>query len=255
MNIRLLLSYKGTYFFGWQRQKAVRTVQGELEKALSELFQSPLSVIGSGRTDAGVHALGQVANFKTSKTLKNINLVKALNHLSPDDLSVRGAWEAPQEFHARFSVQKKHYQFFICNSETPPAIAREFVWWLPKKLNLKELNHMSLELLGTKDLRSFETSGSNMKEKVKTIFSAKWEQIQAHLYRFSITGSGFLKQGVRNIVGTQIDLIHKNKSEILFKDILLSQSRQKALGTAPSSGLFLTQVYYPQNLDRKCRKL
>ena len=255
MKIRLLLAYKGTDFLGWQKQKKGRTVQGDLEKTLSHLFQCSVSVTGSGRTDAGAHALGQVAHFKLPKILKKIHIVKALNHLTPNDLSVRGAWQAPESFHARFSVIKKTYQFFISNSQFPPALSREFLYWLPQVIDLKKLNEMTKEILGKNDLRSFETSGSDTKEKTKTIFSAKWDQVGTSLYRFSITGSGFLKQGVRNIVGTQLDLLREKDSKSRFKDILLSCSRQKALGTASSSGLYLTYVYYPQNLDRKCRKL
>lgn len=255
MRIRLLLSYKGTHFSGWQRQKKDRTVQGELEKAISELFQTSISLVGSGRTDAGVHALGQVAHFDVSKSLKKLNLVKALNHLSPDDISTKGAWEAPEVFHARFSAKKKTYHFFICNSKTPPAIARDFVWWLAKPLDVMKLNKMSQLLIGRHNFSSFETSGSDVKEKEKTIFSAKWSQIHPQLYRFSITGSGFLKQGVRNMVGTQVDLFSKKNYKARFQEIFKSQSRSKALGTAPGSGLYLIQVYYPQILDRKCRRL
>ena len=255
MKIRLLISYKGTYFLGWQKQKEGPTIQGELEKALSKLYQMPIPVVGSGRTDAGVHALGQVAHFETLTALPTKSIVKALNHLSPNDISIKAAWKAPKEFHARFSAQKKTYQFFICNSDTPPAITKDLVWWLPQDLDLKRLNRMGQMLLGHHDLSSFETSGSDIKNKKRTIFQVKWESIDPHLHRFSITGSGFLKQGVRNIVGTQVDLMRKKESEACFKKILSSCSREEALGTAPSSGLYLIKVYYPEILDRKCRKL
>lgn len=256
MKIRLLLSYQGTNFYGWQRQKKARTVQGEVEKALSHLFQKPLSVTGSGRTDTGVHALGQTAHFEiASDSWKSLNIVTALNHLTPPDISFHGAWKAPKEFHARFSAQKKTYSFFISTTPSPPAVGRDFVYWHPQELSLKILQNLAQNLVGTKDFKSFQTSGSSTDQTVKTIYSANWMKIAPFLYRFDITGDGFLRQMVRNLVGTQLALLKEETPDKLIRDILESHNRKMAFAPAPGQGLYLKEVFYPPELDKQCSRL
>ena len=258
MRIRLLLSYQGTDFYGWQRQKKGRTVQGEMEKALSRVFQKSLPLVGSGRTDTGVHALGQTAHFEISPSAwKSLNIVAALNHLTPPDISLLAAWKAPEEFHARFSAQKKTYSFFISTTPSPPALGRDFVYWHPtdKKLNLEKLQKMAQILVGKKDFKSFQSSGSSTNQTIKTIYSAQWVNPSPFLYRFDITGDGFLKQMVRNLVGTQLALLGERAPVRLIKDILKSQNRKSAFAPAPGRGLYLRKVFYPQELDKKCVRL
>ena len=251
MKIRLLLSYQGTHFYGWQKQKKQRTVQGDMEKALSNLFQKSLSLVGSGRTDAGVHALGQNAHFELSEnSLKKINLIKALNHLSPEDVSVLGAWKVPPDFHARFSARRKSYLFLILNSPQAPALFRDFVWWLPQNLSLQKLQKMSQVFLGKQDFKSFQSSGSEVQNTTKHIYRSQWTKVSPSLYSYEITGSGFLKQMVRNIVGSQIALLKHKNPEKALKNILQSRNRRKAFPAAPGKGLFLKKVFYPTALDR-----
>jgi len=253
VKIRLLLSYKGTDFFGWQKQKNQRTVQGEIEKSLNKLFNKSISVVGSGRTDAGVHALGQEAHFEINeKDLQKIDLFQALNHLLANDISVLDVWEAPKDFHARFSAQKKTYQYFIFHSASPPALFQDYVWWIKWPIHFVQLKSLAKVFKGTKDFKSFQSAGSDVKETLKTIYTSRWMQLSSNLYAYEITGSGFLKQMVRNIVGTQIDILKKPDSKAKLYDILASKDRRQALSAAPPQGLYLKEVFYPSALDRKC---
>lgn len=256
MKIRLLLSYKGSRFFGWQKQKSKRTVQEEIEKSLFQLFKKKISIVGSGRTDAGVHALGQNAHLELEdSSLKNISLKPALNHLLPEDISVLNCWKAPQEFQARFSAVKKSYLYFIWTEDSPPVLFRDLIYWRKGDLPLEKLQKMSKLIIGTKDFKSFQSSGSDVKNTVRTIYQSKWLQLSPSIYCYEITGSGFLKQMVRNLVGTYIDLLKEKNPQQKLKSILACRDRRSALGTAPGQGLYLKKVFYPSSLDRACKEL
>ena len=256
MKIRLLLSYKGSQFFGWQRQKDKRTVQEEMEKALFQLFQKRILVTSSGRTDTGVHALGQSAHIELEEgCLKNIPLKKALNHLLPKDISVLESWKAPKEFHARFSAKKKSYLYFIWTGDSPPVLFSDLLWWRKDGLILEKLEKMAGLILGVKDFKSFQNSGSNVKDTVRTVYQSKWNQVSPSLYCYKITGSGFLKNMIRNLVGTYMGLLKSKNPEKKLKDILNRRDRQAALKTAPGQGLYLRRVYYPLKMERACSKL
>ena len=255
MKIRLLLSYKGTNFFGWQKQSSQRTVQGEIEKILLRLFKRKISLVGSGRTDAGVHALGQSAHFELEKDLKNIDLKKALNSLFPFDISVLDCWKAPVDFHARFSAKKKTYNYFIFTGDSPPVLFRDLVWWNKGDLDLEKLNKISEEIVGTKDFKSFQSSGSDVKNTVRTIYESRWIKVSNSLYCYKITGSGFLKQMVRNLVGTYTGLLKEKRANQKLKQILRALDRREALSPAPSEGLYLKRVFYSSSLDKTCYKI
>ena len=256
MKVRLLLSYEGTNFLGWQRQKTGRTVQNELEKTLQSLFQQKIRVTASGRTDRGVHALGQVTHFEIpEKKMKSINLIKALNHLSPPDIAVMEAWKAPEDFHARFSAKKKAYLFLISTQKTAPALFRHFVWWQPRVLDIKKLQEMSQILIGQHDFQSFQASGSTVSDTIRSIYKVQWQQLQPSLLCFTVVGSGFLRQMVRIIVGTQVEILKQGLSVSGFQAILESQDRKKAFSPAESSGLYLKEVFYPESLDRRCVRI
>ena len=251
MKIRLLLSYKGQGFFGWQKQRDKRTVQGEIEQALFRLFRKKISVIGSGRTDTGVHALGQTAHFELEETLsKKISLKPALNHLLPDDISVLESWKVPEKFHARFSAIKKSYLYFIWTGDSPPVLFRDLVWWKKGELPLEKLQKMSRQILGVKDFKSFQSSGSEVKDTVRQIYQSQWTELSPSFYCYKITGSGFLKQMVRNLVGTYMDLLKEKNPQKKLNSILACRDRRTALRTAPGQGLYLRKVFYPSSLDR-----
>ena len=254
MKIRLLLSYKGGGFFGWQRQKNQRTVQGEIEHSLSQLFGKKISLIGSGRTDTGVHALGQTAHFELPE-LGKIALKPALNSLLPKDIAVLNCWKAPKHFHARASAIKKSYLYFIWVADHPPVLCPDLLWWKNQNLKLKQLNKLSSVILGERDFKSFQNSGSQVKSTVRSIYESEWVKLSPILYCYHITGSGFLKQMVRNLVGTFIDLLKHKQPEPILKDILSQKDRKAALRTAPGQGLYLKQVFYPSSLDKACVSL
>ena len=256
MKFKLLLSYEGSQFKGWQKQKHQRTVQGELEQALTDFFKEKISLVGAGRTDAGAHAFGQVAHFE-HPSLKTVpdQLLQACNHLSPKDISVRGAWLVPPRFHARFSAIKKSYRYYILNSAVAPALGRNLVWWRPYSINLKQLQKMGQALVGKQDFKSFQNQGSPVKTTVKTIYSANWFLVNEHVYCFEITGTGFLKQMVRNLVGAQIKFMDKKNPVELMRGLLEEKKRSPVYTTSPSHGLYLTQVFYSQELDRSSKKL
>lgn len=256
MKIRLLLSYKGSRFFGWQKQKDKRSVQEELEKTLFNLFRKKIPVAGSGRTDAGVHALGQNAHFELDENkLKNIPLTKALNALLPEDISILESWKAPEEFHARFSAKKKSYMYLVWTGDSPPVLFRDLIWWRKGDLPLDKLQKMSQLIIGEKDFKSFQSAGSPVKNTVRHIYQSQWKKISPSLYSYEITGSGFLKQMMRNLIGAYMDLLKEKNPEKRLKEILSRRSRKAALGTAPGRGLYLKKVFYPFSLDRACKRI
>lgn len=256
MRIKLLLSYDGTQYGGWQKQKDSKpTIQGSLEEALSKILNQPINTIGSGRTDAGVHATGQVVHFDTSSWPKGLQLVKALNSLTPNDIVTKMAWEAPADFHALASAEEKTYKYFIHNSPVPTALKHRFTAWVRHPLDIHQLNALSAPLLGEHDFKSFQTSGTDVPNTVRNILDLNWEKKERHTVVFTIRGNGFLKQMVRNIVGTLLDLHKRGESPQRLLEILAAQDRSKALSTAPANGLFLCHVKYPRALDNKCRKI
>ena len=257
MKVRLLLSYKGSDFFGWQRQDQHRTVQAEIEKSLFKIFKREVTVVGSGRTDAGVHALGQTAHFEIQEDLlKNKNLKKALNAVLPGDISVLECWKAPENFHARASAVKKTYLYFIFTGDSSPVLFPDLVWWRKGgELKLEKLKDLSQVFMGTWDFKSFQNSGSEVESSVRQIHTSLWNQLSDSFYFYKITGSGFLKQMVRNIVGTSIELLKFERASQKLEGILLAKDRKQALITAPSQGLYLKKVFYPSSLDKACRPL
>ena len=265
MKIRILLSYKGSRFFGWQRQKHQRTVQSELEKSLFQIFQKKILVIGSGRTDTGVHALGQTAHFeieesllkkkKLSYDLENNKLKQALNAVCPSDIAVLDCWEAPLDFHARSSAVKKTYLYFLFTGDSPPVLFSDLIWWRKEPLELKKLNRLAQVFIGNQDFKSFQNSGSTVGSTVRKVSVSCWTQLSTSLYCYKITGSGFLKQMVRNIVGTSVELVNLEGSVKKLEQILHSKDRKQAFKTAPGQGLYLKEVFYPPSLDKACRLL
>ena len=265
MKIRLLLSYKGSHFFGWQRQKQYRTVQEELEKSLFQIFKKEILVTGSGRTDTGVHALGQSAHFEIEESLlkakkflgslEKTNLKQALNAVCPPDISILDCWEAPLGFHARASAIKKTYLYFLFTGDSPPVLFSDLIWWRKGSLNMKKLNDLAKLFKGNQDFKSFQNSGSTVKSTTRKVFISRWTKLSSSLYCYKITGSGFLKQMARNIVGTSLELLSFEQSTQKLQQILKAKDRKQALKTAPSQGLYLKEVSYPSSLDKACRLL
>jgi len=240
-NIKLTLEYDGTNFSGWQLQPKVRTVQGELETALRQLLQQGVRVIGSGRTDVGVHALGQVANFKTTTMLSLPSIQKGLNALLARDVVVLHVEEVSEDFHARYSAQKREYRYVI--STRPRAVGRFYAWYVRYPLDVEKMQEASQCLLGEHDFRSFSLSGSPVKHYRCKVERAAWTE-GADEVIFEIVADRFLRGMVRSIVGTMVQLCAAKVPVEQVKAILESQDRRAAGPTAPARGLFLTKVYY-----------
>jgi len=257
MKVVLLVSYDGTDFCGWQRQKKHRhasplpNIQETIELALSALLNEEISLSGSGRTDAGVHAINQVCHFETSKKIPK-DLCWALKAKLPPTIVAKKAWLAPDEFHSTISATKKTYRYWIWNHSRGSALLNRYSWWIRLPLELNHLNAISSTILGKHDFESFRSEGTPVKHSIRTVEKAIWVRKKSGLLEFSITGSGFMKQMVRNIVGTHLDICFAKVSDAeaaaKMKKILAAKDRTQAGRAAPPQGLFLEKVYYPTRL-------
>ncbi len=258
--IKFTVAYDGTDFCGWQKQNHADkpSVAQSIEEGLAELFREKISLFASGRTDAGVHALNQVCHFDTSwseEKLKKLNLPMALRHKLPDSIAVKKVWLAPDDFHSTLSPEKKTYRFLIHNNDKKSVFLQRFTQWERKPLDLDYLNQCSNYLLGEHDFKSFQSVGSSVVHTVRTISQANWVWKKPGVAQFTITGTGFLKQMVRNIVGTELLLQRKGSSPSKMEEIIKAQDRKVAGPPSDPQGLYLMRVYYPLDLDNRCREL
>lgn len=259
-NVKLLVSYDGTDYCGWQKQKEHKhgpekaSIQETLEKALSKILNEPIDLCASGRTDAGVHAMGQVAHFVTSRKLPK-DLCWAVRSLLPPSIAVKEAWLAPSEFHSTLSATHKTYRYWIWNSPRPSALLARYSLWIRQGLDLDYLNQQAQFLVKNQDFKSFQSVGTPVLHTVREVYRARWSLRKKNLVEFEITGSGFLKQMVRNIVGTQLDLCMKGQPFEKIDEILKALDRKRAGPAAAPQGLFLSRVYYPRELDIQCRQI
>lgn len=256
--IRFTVAYRGTGLCGWQKQKHMKepSVAGLLEEALQKVLNEPVSLYASGRTDAGVHALNQVCHFDTTRVFSpKWDFCWAVNSQLPPFIVVKKAWIAPDDFHATISATHKTYKYLLLNRHRPSPFLQPYSHWLRKPLNLDFLNECSQFVVGTHDFKSFQSEGTPVQSTVRTIYRAGWRHKRADMLEFSVTGSGFLKQMVRNIVGTQLMLERKGLKSALMAEIMASHDRKNAGPPAPAEGLYLYRVYYPSTLDNQCREL
>ncbi len=242
--IRLLLEYDGTRYHGWQRQRSDLSIQQVIEAALERLTGEQAALIGSGRTDAGVHALGQVASFRTRSTIPLKAFHEGLNSLLPYDIAVLEAREAPPGFHARKSARAKTYEYRILNRLSRSPLHHHYGWWISHRLDLAAMAATALALPGEHDFSAFRASRSGNLNPVRTIFAAHWHTHSGGWLRFTITGNGFLRGMVRSLVGTMVE-VGKGKAEpALMVELLKSGERRLAGPTAPAQGLYLVEVAY-----------
>ncbi len=240
-NIRLTLEYDGTAFSGWQYQPGRRTVQGILEEKLSELLGEKVSAIGSGRTDAGVHALGQVANFMTSKKIPLQAFRQGLNRLLPRDLAVLDAKEAKPDFHARFDARRRLYRYQIVTERSP--VRERFAWFVKYDLSFEILKRTAGQVVGRHDFTSFSSAQAEIDNYVVEVGRAKWIK-KGDALAFEIEADRFLHNMVRILVGTMVDMARRKMDPGLMSEILRARDRKKAGRTAPPQGLFLVKVTY-----------
>jgi tRNA pseudouridine38-40 synthase len=242
-NIKLILCYDGTDFHGWQRQPSVRTVQQVLEEALEQLTGARPSTDASGRTDAGVHALGQVVHFLTASRHAPETFVRALNALMPRDVRVLDAEEMPQSFHATLDAQSKRYRYEIDNARIASPFRLRYSWHVPLPLEECSMARAGASLLGRHDFRSFETDWPNRMSSVRTIVDLAVER-RGDSVTIEVEADGFLYNMVRSIAGTLVLVGSGKRPEAWVAAVLAAQNRVEAGPTAPPQGLCLVAVRY-----------
>ncbi|WP_165228690.1 tRNA pseudouridine(38-40) synthase TruA [Aquisphaera insulae] len=242
-NIKLTLTYDGTDFHGWQNQPGLRTVQGVLEEAIEGLTQARPSTTASGRTDAGVHALGQVVHFYTASRHPREVFIKALNAMLPKDVRVLDAEEMPQAFHATLDARSKRYRYVIDNAAIASPFQLRTSWHVSRPLDVAAMERAGRALLGRHDFRSFETEWPNRTSSVRTILDLTVQRSESQVM-IEVEADGFLYNMVRTIAGTLVLVGSGRRPEGWVGDVLRAESRVEAGPTAPPQGLFLLKVRY-----------
>ncbi len=240
--IKITLEYKGTNFFGWQKQDGKRTVQAEIERALFDLTGQNIEVAGSGRTDRGVHALGQVASFEMEHSIPLANLKIALNDLLPPDIRISKV-EEKADFHARFSAKQKTYQYIVQTGGQRKAIKSDLVGFYPFEVDFQKMQSAAKLLVGKHNFHGFCSSETAVKNFEREIFDIKISK-RGRIFKFDVTGNGFLYNMVRIIVGTLLDVGRGKLCEDDIKKALATGERKYAGITMEPCGLYLKQVKY-----------
>lgn len=242
-NIKLIIEYDGIEFCGWQKQPEQRTVQGEIEKALRKITREDINIIGSGRTDSGVHATGQVANFFTNSNIPVHKFALALNSVLSKDVTIKESYEADEEFHSRYSAKGKEYKYLIYNQRVRSPLLRHYTYHVPYELDLVKINRAGEDFIGEHDFRSFMASGRDVDNTVRRIDKLSINR-DNNIIEIVVRGNGFLYNMVRIMVGTLIDIGIGKISQDNIPNILLSKNRQNAGHTAKPQGLYLEKVFY-----------
>jgi len=249
-NLKVTIAFDGTDFSGWQKQLSAPTIQGELERVLERITNAPVILHGAGRTDAGVHALGMVASFETHSQISLTALMRGTNAILPLSIRIIKAESVVPDFHARFSALSKTYLYSIETGPIQSPITRLYAVHIPQDLAINAMQQCLQILIGTHDFASFEASGSRDKTlttgrgSVRTLAEATLKKINSTEIQFVLTGDGFLRHMVRNIVGTLLEVGKGRKTVEEFKTILEAKNRSAAAATAPAHGLFLKEVHY-----------
>ena len=242
-NYKLILIYDGGRYDGWQAQKGRITLQETLEQCLFEICAEKVKIIASGRTDAGVHAMGQTVNFHTTKKIQVTELKKKCNEQLPEFMKVKLAEEVPEKFHSRYDAVEKTYCYTLDLSEKPRVFTRRYAYSIPENLEIKSMEAAAKYFIGTYDFRSFTSEKRKDKDTVRTIKSI--EMIEENQYlKIYVTGEGFLYHMVRIIVGTLLEVGQGKRKPEEIRGILQSKNRYKAGFMAPAHGLMLVEVVY-----------
>jgi len=243
-NLKLILEYDGTGLAGWQRQVDRPSVQGHVENALQRLTGEKASVVAAGRTDAGVHALGMAAHFKTNSHIADSEMMRGLNALLPSQIAAKAVEEMPLSFHARFDARSKIYDYNIFVSPVRSTINRHFAWHIRQNLNREAMTEALEFIRGEHDFASFQSVGSIVKSTTRRMIDVEFADQASGEIQISIEGDGFLRHMVRAIVGTIVEVGRGRFTTMDFKEILEARDRSKAGATAPARGLFLREVRY-----------
>jgi tRNA pseudouridine38-40 synthase len=242
-NIKLLIEYDGTNYCGWQRQLNGITIQEIMENTLYKITSEKTHIIASGRTDSGVHALSQVANFKTESKIEDISFLKAFNSLLPKDIVVKDAITVDDNFHSQHNAKSKIYRYYILNRSYPSSFDYRFSWHIRYPLNIDEMREGGAFLKGNHDFSSFRSSTCEAKNPVRTLSRLDIEKAGDKIILW-FEADGFLKQMVRNIVGTLVFVGNGRFKPQTMQKILENRNRTFAGPTAPPQGLFLVEVKY-----------
>jgi tRNA pseudouridine38-40 synthase len=263
-SFRITLAYDGTDFIGWQRQAAGTSIQGLLEDAARALDDRKVTVIGAGRTDAGVHALGQVAAFRLERTIATDSLVRAMNARLPETVRILEASEVPAGFHPQFDARAKTYRYRMWNADAMSPFERRYTWHLPGRLDVDAMRAAAMLLEGEHDFAAFQGTGSEGATTVRRVLASRiadcglriggglWtarpqsatRNPQSALVEYEITGSGFLRHMVRAIAGSLVEVGRGRQAPDWIARVMASRDRCAAGQTAPASGLFLVGVDY-----------
>lgn len=244
-NIRCTIQYEGTRYKGWQKQESSEnTLQGKLEMLLSRMCSEPVEVFASGRTDAGVHALGQVINFHTSSTMPVKEMLSYMNRYLPEDIGVIAAEEVDNRFHSRLNACGKCYCYQVINSEVPDVFRRRYALEHPQPLNLQKMKQAAELLCGEHDFKAFTSAKKGKKSTVRRIDSIIIEE-QNNFLTFTFRGNGFLYHMVRILMGTLLEVGRGERKPESMTALLESKDREKAGSLVPAKGLILVEVYYP----------
>jgi tRNA pseudouridine38-40 synthase len=242
MNFKLVLQYDGTDFSGWQKQPKLRTIQEELERALSKLFDDEIAVVAAGRTDAGVHAAGQVVSFASDKARSLASIHAGLNSLLPESVSVTSVQRAKADFNARFDAVTRHYRYQIVRRNE--ALRSRYAWCEQTKLNVQDMQTCSRAIIGEHDFQSFCSTDAEVNHYHCFVKRAVWRYAGPNLLVFTIAADRFLYNMVRILVGTMVEVGRERFTPADFLRMLKSKDRRSAGLTAPAKGLCLTQVDY-----------
>ena len=242
INYKIEIMYDGTDFFGWQSQKSQRTVQGDIESAFIDILKvDNINVIASGRTDAGVHAIGQVANVFCETSMSAIQIKKALNRKLPSDVFIKNCELVNEDFNARFSAKKREYIYYIRDDYSP--INRQYSWCCKWNFDKEKLDECAHILIGENNFSLFSKASSETKNKICTIYESNWN-FESNLITYTIIGNRFLQHMVRLLVGTMIEVGRNRLSIKDFTDILKCKDVKFHSVRAPALGLFLNKIYY-----------
>lgn len=243
-NFKMIVEYDGTDYCGWQRQKNGISIQQILEETIRLITCEKVTVIGSGRTDAGVHAINQVASFRSDTRLPAEILYRGLNGLLPQDIVVKTLEEVAVEFHAQHDARGKVYIYKICNKRLRPALGLNYFWFIHHPLDLPLMEKAAQFLIGRHDFSGFCATGSHVKDRTRTVTGININRVGNNMLEITVEAQGFLKYMVRNIVGTLVEIGRGKRPPEEMREIIDSRDRNIAGITAPARGLYLKEVKY-----------
>ena len=241
-NIGLKISYDGTRYSGWQIQKNTKTVQGVMQEVLSTILKDGVKLRASGRTDTGVHAVGQIAAFETESRMTEGQFMMALNSMLPSDIRILDVFEEPMDFHPRFSAKKRWYRYLISNTSVLPPFFRNYSLWVDRDINIPLMNEYCKKIIGTHDFTSFATMTVD-DQPLRNVFKCCFIKRNDFII-FDITAGSFLRKMVRTIVGSFLEFEKNGRIPESVNEILNAKNRSRAGKTAQSCGLYLMKVFY-----------